>query len=165
MVILTGVVVGTLLAGCASERRYEPAVDPNTLDGTTFLHYLGTVPVVSVEEGCRAILLAADGQESSDSHEARYDELVHRGYVRSAWRLEPQHVLNKGTLAYMAMRVADVHGGVNSHLLGSWGLGDRRYALKDAAAAGLMPYGVHHHAVRGGELLSVLSRLDENLAD
>ena len=35
------------LTGCSAARRFEPAQDPDTLSGTSFLHYLATVPVVS----------------------------------------------------------------------------------------------------------------------
>ncbi len=158
-------VVGLLLAGCASVRHYEPDVDPNSLDGTTFIHYLGTVPVASVEEGCRAILLVADEDEDFGSHHDRYAELVGRGVIRASWRLEPGQVLDRGTLAFMAARVCRIPKGVNSLLLGSWGLGDRRYALKDVVAAGLMSYGMPGHAVRGGELVSVLTKMDEYLSE
>jgi hypothetical protein len=156
--------LAVLLAGCSNVRNYEPQLDPDTLDGTTFLHYLGTVPVVSVEEGCRAILLVADGTETLDSHEERYGELVRRGMVRTSWGLQPEHVLDKGSLAYMAARVCQLPRGVNSHLFGSWGLGDRRYAMRDVIAAGIMPYDVPEHAVRGGELLAALGKIDEYLA-
>jgi hypothetical protein len=153
-----------LIGGCAGVRNYEPSVDPNTLSATGFLHYLGTVPVASVEEGCRAMLLAADGSESFETHEQRYTELVRRGMVREAWKLQANHVLDKGTLAYMATRACRLPRGVNSCLFGSWGLGDRRYALKDAVAAGLMAYDTPEHAVRGGELVSTLAKIDDHMA-
>jgi hypothetical protein len=156
--------LAVLLAGCSNVRNYEPQLDPDTLDGTTFLHYLGTVPVVSVDEGCRAILLVADGVETFGSHQERYDELVSRGMIRTSWGLQPNHVLDKGTLAYMVARVCKLPRGVNSHLLGSWGLGDRRYAMRDVIATGIMPYDVPEHAVRGGELLAALAKIDEYLA-
>lgn len=157
--------VFALSAGCAGVRNYEPSVAPDSLDGTSFLHYLGTVPVASVGEGCRAILLVADGTENFGTHEQRYAELVRRNMVRPAWRLQPDHILDKGTLAFMAARVCRLPGGVNTHLLASWGLGDRRYALKDAAAAGLMSYDTPDRAVRGGELLSTLGKIDDYLAE
>ncbi len=163
LAVVAGMVL--LSAGCASLRNYEPTVDPNTLDGTAFLHYLGTVPVASVEEGCRAMLLAADGSDSCTTHEERYAELLRRGFVRDSWRLSPGNVLDKGTLAFMATKVCRLPGGVDSLLLGSWGLSDRRYALKDAVAAGLMSYSTPERAVRGGELLSVLAKVDEYMAE
>ena len=89
-------------AGCSTARRYEPAIDPDSLDGTRFLHYLGTVPVASFEEGCRAMLLAADGEDHFATHEERYAELVRRGWfakpgrwgrmmcsIRARWRTWP----------------------------------------------------------------------------
>jgi len=150
--------------GCALRRHYEPPVHPDTLEGTTFLHYLGSVPVVSFGEACRAMLLTADGIEDHTTHAERYAELRRRGVVRDAWGLEADHLLDRGTLGFMAFRICRLEGGVNTLLLGSWGLGDRRYALKEAAATGLLAYGVPEHAVAGGELLAVLARMDEHLA-
>jgi hypothetical protein len=151
--------------GCSMPRRYEPKIDPGELDGTTFLHYLGTVPVASFDEGCRAVLLLADGQESYATHQERYAELVRRGIVRDGWGLQEGDILDKGTLAYMAFRTCRLPHSVNTLLFGSWGLGDRRYAMKAAAAAGLMRYDVPEHAVRGGELLAVLGRMDAYMAE
>lgn len=152
------------MAGCAATRNFTPETDPNTLDGTSFIHYLGTVPVVTVDEGCRAILLIADGQENFQSHQARYDELLRRGIIRTAWNLQADRLLDKGTLGYMAVQVCQADRGLNSLLLGSWGLGDRRYALQDAVAAGLMLFDAEFRPVRGGELLGVLSRMDDLMA-
>ena len=153
------------LTGCSAARRFEPAQDPDTLPGTSFLHYLATVPVVSVEEGCRAILLVANGVEKHRTHRERYAELLRRGMVREAWQLQPGDMLDKGTLAYMAHKVCQLPGGLNTLLLGSWGLGDRRYALKEVSAAGIMPYDVPYRVLRGGELLAVLAKIDAYMAE
>jgi len=162
--LLASVCLTAAVTGCSTVRRYQPEQDPGTLDGTSFLHYLATVPVVSVEEGCRAMLLAADGTEQYTSHEERVAELLRRGVVREAWNLQPDQVLDKGTLAYMTHKTCNLPGGLNMHLLASWGLGDRRYALKELVAAGIMPYDSAHSPVRGGELVSVLTKIDEHLA-
>ena len=64
----------------------------------------------------------------------------------------------------MAFATCRMPGGVNTALFGSWGLGDRRYALKEVVAAGIMPYDVPYHVVRGGELMAALTEIDEYLA-
>lgn len=148
-------------AGCAQKREYMPEVEPQSLETTAFLHYLATVPVASVEEGCRAMCIETEREEEAGSFDACYQELVDAGIVRSEWGLEADQVLDKGTLAFMATRACGVPPGVNSVLMGSWGLGDRRYALKDAVSVGLMPPGVAWHSVRGGELLAVLAEMED----
>ena len=163
LLLTTGAVLA--LTGCSAARRFEPAQDPDTLPSTAFMHYLATVPVVSVEEGCRAILLVADGEEHYPTHQERYAELLGRGVVREAWQLRPNDMLDKGTLAYMAYKVCRLPSSLNTLLLGSWGLGDRRYALKEVTAAGIMPYDVSYRVVRGGELLAVLTKIDAYLAE
>ncbi|HUU85928.1 MAG TPA: hypothetical protein VM243_20715 [Phycisphaerae bacterium] len=163
--LLLGFALAIMLTGCAAPRRFEPAQNPDALPATSFLHYLATVPVVSVEEGCRAILLVTDGKEQYTTHDERYAELLRRGFARRAWRLRPGDMLDKGTLAYLACKVCNLPGGVNTLLFGRWGLGDRRYALKEVAAEGIMSYDVSYRVVRGGELLTTLTKIDAYLAE
>ncbi len=168
-----GIVLGQFLAvlaiccsgGCTHLRNYEPAVDPSSLPDTAFLHYLGTVPVVSVDEGYRAMLIVSPELDSEASFAARQEALLAADIVREAWNLEPNQILDKGTLAFMAVQICDLPVGVDSLAFGSWGLGDRRYALKDAVDAGLLPYDVPYRAVRGGELVGVLTKMDAYLAE
>ncbi len=153
------------ISGCGGPRRFEPAQNPDALPSTSFLHYLATVPVASVAEGYRAILLVADGEEKWTTHEQRSAELTRRGMVHEAWRLEPNDMLDKGTLAYMASGVCRLPDGLNTLLLGSWGLGDRRYALKQVAAAGIMDYDVPYRVLRGGEVFGILAKVDAYMAE
>ncbi|MEZ6085028.1 MAG: hypothetical protein R3E58_14090 [Phycisphaerae bacterium] len=53
---------------------------------------------------------------------------------------------------------------VCSTIFGSWGLGDRRYAHKQAAAADLIPYEPSYKFVTGGELLYTVAKIDDHLA-
>ena len=153
-----------LVGGCSQARQYQPAVDPQTLNDAQFVHYLGTVPVVTFSEACRAIIIAADGKDVLDNYEARYAELRDRGFVREAWDMKPDHVLDLGTLAFMAAQVCQLPPSVNSALLGSWGLGDRRYAVKQAASREIVCYGPPYKPVSGGQMLLALARMDEYMA-
>ena len=164
-VALVVVCAALVVSGCGGPRRFEPAQNPDALPSTSFLHYLATVPVASVAEGYRAILLVADGEENWTTHEQRRAELTRRGLVREAWRLEPNDMLDKGTLAYMTSGVCRLPEGLNTLLLGSWGLGDRRYALKQVAAAGIMDYDVPYRVLRGGEVLGILAKVDAYMAE
>lgn len=152
------------LGGCAYSRQYEPSVDPNTLSDVQFVHYLVTVPVVTVEEGCRAVMIAADGEDSFSDHGERYAAMEQRGLVRAAWKLEGQQVLDTGTLAFMLSKVCSLPPSVNSVLLGSWGLGDRRYALKQAVRYNLIRYAPPYKSVTGGEMVAALASADEYMA-
>jgi hypothetical protein len=153
------------LVGCAGPRKFQPELDHETLDQTRFVHYLATVPVVTVDEAARAMLILADGTETHASYEQRVAELEQRGIVRKAWNLKPDHVLDKGTLGFMLFKICRLPGGVDTLLFGSWGLGDRRYALKEAADAGLLTYGPDYHPVTGGELVAALARADTYMAE
>ncbi|MFH0980097.1 MAG: hypothetical protein V2A79_00975 [Planctomycetota bacterium] len=151
-------------SGCAApQRTYQPAQDHNTLNEIEFVHYLSGVPTVSVDEGLHAMLLLADGEDSAGNFEARRALLVDRGIVREAWGLQADDLLDKGTLAYMIVKICKLPGGLNDFLLGSWGLGDRRYALRTATWHEMLPYGMPYHAVAGGELLTAITKAAEYL--
>lgn len=152
-----------LLAGCAGSRKYQPPVDTQTLDATLFVHYLASVPAVTVDEAARAMLILADGEETAETAEARLAELERRGWVRPAWGLRPEHTLDRATLGYLLFRGCKLPDSVNTIILGSWGAGDRRYAMRQAVALGLMEHGPEYEPVTGGEFVAALTRADEYL--
>ncbi|UCC32570.1 MAG: hypothetical protein JSU86_09855 [Phycisphaerales bacterium] len=157
----------TMLQGgsCAMpQRTYQPAQDPATLDDVSFLHYLATVPVVTVDEGMRAVLLLAGDGARWSTFDQRYEELRGRGAVKEAWRLEPGRILDKGALAHMLQVICDLPRSLDDVLASKTGVGDRRYALKTCIHEGVMPYGVAHERVTGGELLSALTNAEGYLA-
>ena len=161
LVSLVGAAVG---ANCtAPHRSYQPTQDPATLDNVSFLHYLATVPVVTVDEGVRAVLLLADDPAARSTFDERIAALGHREAVKQAWHLQPDQILDKGTLAYMLRTVCRLRRSVNERLAASTGWGDRRYALQTCIHAKLLPYGLAHEPVTGGELLSALTAAERYL--
>lgn len=150
--------------GCAGPRREAPAVNPQTLDDMQFLHdYLIQQPTVTVDEAYRAMLILADGQDASNSFERRRDTLTQRGIVRPAWNLQPDYCIDKGSIAYMTCAILDIRGGVNRIVLGSWGPGDRRYALRELSYRQLMASAPTYQYITGAELVSLLRTADEYL--
>jgi hypothetical protein len=147
------------ITGCAQPRRtFQPSVDPSTLNDTVFVHYLAQTPLVTVDEGERAVLLLVGSTDQWPTPDGRKTELLRRGAIKASWRLESDRVLDVGTLAHMLRVLCDVPPGVNDRL-GEWtGLGDRRAALRTCNAAGLLPYSVPHAPVTGGDLVSALTR-------
>ena len=154
-----------IVAGCAAPRRsYEPEQDVSALSDVLFLHYLATVPVVTVDEGFRAVLMLVDTPEDVSTFPARRAVLAHMGAIKPAWELEPEQVLNKGTLAHMVRTVCGLPPGLNELWLSPLGLGDRRYALKTCVYVGVMSSGLSYAPVTGGELLSVITKVESHLA-
>ena len=158
----TVMLVGALvLSGCALPRRqFIPPVDPSTLDDVAFTHYLAKIPAVTVAEGTRACLLLVGSTDSWPTATDRLGELVRRGAVRRAWRLESDRLLDRGTLAHMLRVICGLRSGFTGRLLESTGLGDRRYAVRACVNAGLLDYGVPHGPVTGAELLSAITRAE-----
>jgi hypothetical protein len=153
------------LGACGSPRAYQPDIEPQTLDQSQYLHYLAGVPLVTVDEATRAVLILADGEDPFETYEERIAELQDRDVVRAAWGLQADHVIDKSTFAYMLFKVCQLPPSVNTVLLGSWGLGDRRYALREAIFAGLLSYGTEYEEMTGGEFVAALARADAYMAE
>lgn len=164
-VALWGVVSVALATGCTQPRRsFQPTVDPDALDDISFVHYLATVPVVTVDEGLRAVLQLTDANARSMTYSERSVTLQRRGAIKASWYLQADRILDKGTLGYMLRNICSLPRGFAEALADKTGLGDRRYALKTCIDAGVLPYGVPHAPVTGGELLSALTVAEGKMA-
>ena len=162
--VTTTMVVAALLAptGCVTARTEPPAIDYNTLDDLDFMHdYIAKQPLVTVDEACKAILILADGEDKAQNFDERRAKLAERGILRESWGLAGDDYIDKGTLAYMVAQVCQMTGGVNRMILGSWGLGDRRYALRELRFRKVITSGVDYAFLTGGELMGILHRADE----
>src|SRR5262249_26342867 len=112
-------------------------------------------------EAFRAILILADGQERGKTVEERKEKLESRGISRAAWHLEPNNMIDKGTVAYMVCKICRIRGGINMMVLGSIGIGDRHYALRELVYDNLADDTSEFAFIRGGEFVSLLSKADD----
>jgi hypothetical protein len=110
------------------------------------------------------VVIAADGTDKYSDHAGRYAALRDRDIVRDAWKLSPEQSLDLGTLAFMTARVCKLPPTVDSTVFGSWGLGDRRYALRQAVEHGIVGYDSTYHLVTGEELVAALHHVDAYMA-
>jgi len=134
------------------------------MNDVTFIHYLATVPAVTVAEGARATLLLVGETKRWPTFEEQWAELRNRGAVRDAWKLSPDDTLDKGTLAYMLMHIAKLSRGVTNLMADATSLGDRRYALKACIDAEVLPNSATNQPVTGGELVTAIRRLESRVA-
>ncbi len=158
---LVGVLSFGVIGGCARPRKTAPAVDPAGLDDMGFQAYLADIPLVTVDEACRAMLILADGEDKTKTWSKRREVLLSRGLIRSAWGLQPNNLVDRGTVAFMICRICEIRGGVNCLVLGSVGLGDRRYAHRELVHRGLMPRSTEWQSITGGQMVSLLGKADE----
>ena len=157
----TGLAVVCIALGCAApQRRFVPPSDPSQMDDTAFTHYLATVPVVTVAEGWRAILILRGSRVTGWTLAEQRLELERLGAVQPRWRLQPGQVLDKGTLGYMLAAVCELPPGVDDRWARVLGIGERRYALKSCIDEGILPYDVERSPVMGGELLAAISQAE-----
>jgi len=159
---LTWLVVAAIsLAGCSAPRRaFTPPLEVAGLDDAGFLHYLATVPIVTVDEGFRAVLLLDTEANPADTFDERLALLTDRGAVRSDWHLQPEQTLDQGTLAYILTVTCGTTRSLSEFLARPTGLGDRRYALKTCIDEGLLDYALTQDPVSGGQLVATLTRAE-----
>lgn len=154
-----------LTQGCSlPQRTFQPEPDPATLSDHVFLHYLATQPVITVDEGIRAVMLLDENPDRWPTYEQRYEELRDRKAIKSAWRLTPGRILDKGTLAHMLGTICDLPRSLGEWLAAKSGLGDRRAALGTCVYEGILTDGLPHTPVTGGELLSAIVNSETRIA-
>ncbi len=152
--------VASLLIGCAGPRKSAQDLDAAQLSDEGFQAYLAEVDLVTVDEAYRAILILADGEDLATSFDERRQDLESRGIARSAWNLKPVNVIDTGSVAYMVCRVCEIAGGVNAHLFGRLGLGDRRYALRELLYREMIEDTVDYQYMTGAAFITVLAKAD-----
>lgn len=149
------------IVGCAGPRQTAPEVDPSELAEEQFQAYLAEVDLVTVDEAYRAMLILADGEDTSESFEERRQKLESRNIARAAWRLEPENVVDAGSVAYMVCEICGIRGGINRNLFGRLGLGDRRYALRELIYREMIDNTVDYQYMTGAALVTVMAKADE----
>lgn len=149
------------LAGCAGPEPAPPAIDHNTLSDFAFESYLNDSILVTNDEALRAMLILADGEDTAESFEQRHAKLVERGIINPAWELLPNHYSNYGTVAYMTCRICQISGGINMHVFGAAGLGDRRYALRELIYREMCDEAVSYQHITGPALFALVRKAGE----
>ncbi len=165
--VLPVICAGMFLAsGCSTPlRTVRPDVSPDTLSDAAFIHYLAVTPVVTFDEGARAVLLVISDEAASSGDAARREALAQRGMIREAWGLAADSVLDRGTLAFLLCRGLGVAGSFNEWVAQRTGFGERRAAQATAVYEGLLPYGPAHEPISGGEVADALVRAERWLAE
>ena len=164
--ILLSICTGSFIAsGCSTPlRRARPDVSPDRLSDAAFIHYLALTPVVTVDEGARAVLLAIADQGASSGDAARREVLLQRGMIRDAWDLVADSVLDRGTFAFQLCRGLGMARSFNEWVAQRTGFGERRAALATAVYEGLLLYGPAHEPISGGEVADALTRAERWVA-
>lgn len=154
-------VVAASITGCAApQRAFSPSTDPASMTDVAFTHYLPAAPVVTVDEGLRAVLMLDGDTHRWPTPRERRLEALRRGWIDADWPAEPDRVLDKGTLAHVLMVRCDLPRSINDRFAEVVGVGRRRYAIKTCVDAGLMPYATSRQPVTGGELHGALVRTE-----
>ena len=156
--------LAAMTTGCAVTRP-EQADRGEQVPIEEFLHeHLHAQPMVTVAEAYRAMVLLADGDDTYDSFAAREQALTERGIARPAWKLTREACIDRGAVAYMVCKILRIRSGVNFTLLGSLGVGDRRYAVRELAYLDLLDSMPPYRYMSGAELVDLLGKADAYMA-
>ena len=147
-------------SGCAGPRTSVQSVASDKLSDDGFQAYLAELELVTVEEAYRGMLILADGEDTCEDFEQRREKLESRGIAKTAWDLQPENVVDAGSVAYMVCRICEIQGGVNMRLFGSIGLGDRRYALRELVYREMIDQTVDYEYMTGAALFALMRKAD-----
>ncbi|MEK6643965.1 MAG: hypothetical protein AABZ08_08650 [Planctomycetota bacterium] len=150
--------------GCAGPRKTAPTVDAAGLSDEAFQMYLAQVDLVTVDEAYRAMLILADGECKAKTFAERKNQLESQGISRGSWKLQQDNVIDCGSIAFMVCRICQIKGGIDMHLLGSWGLGDRRYAMRELVYREMSEDAVDYQYMTGARLVGLLAKADQVMA-
>jgi hypothetical protein len=143
----------------------QPERDPATLPDECFQAYLADVDLVTVDEAYRAMLILADGEDPGKTFDERREKLVARGIAKAEWDLQPENVIDSGSVAYMICQICRIQGGVNMNLFSRVGLGDRRYALRELIYREMIPEDVvNYQYLTGAAMIAMMAKADELMA-
>ncbi len=159
IMLVFAIVAGTS-AGCAGPRMSTPPTDPDELSDAGFQGYLAEIDLVTTDEAFRAMLILADGEDPSDGFEQRRQALESRGIALAAWNLQPDNVIDAGSVAFMVCRICRISGGIDMHLFGSVGLGERRYALKELIYREMVAGAVDYQYMTGAAMFALMRKAD-----
>ncbi len=150
------------MVGCSAAKPAKTqSVDKGlVVDEMDFLDYMVRKPKCTVADAVRGVCLLSKGSDVGKTYAECYQYLRERKAVRDAWKLEPDQWIDRGTLAFMLLRTANLGGGVNMRIFASWGLGDRRFAYREMCYRALMPDGVSYQVVSGPEFVTTLGKVD-----
>ncbi len=160
-IALCAAIILVSTVGCSGPRALEPARNPDELSDAGFQVYLAETDLITVDEAYRAMLILADGEDACQTFDERRAQLESRGIAKAAWKLEPQNVVDTGSVAYMICRICEIRGGVCANTFGRLGLGDRRYALRELIYREMIDDSVDYQYVTGPSLLALMAEADE----
>lgn len=154
------------LAGCSQIERPEQAQAGEKADAGAFLHeHLPAQSMVTVAEAYRAMVMLAEGEDKYGSFAGREEYLLSRRIIRPDWKLQRDSAIDRGSVAYMLMRILNVRGGVNWNVYGQLGIADRRYAVRELAYRNIMADTPPYRLISGAELVDIIAKADAAMAD
>jgi hypothetical protein len=130
------------------------AQDPTAVTG--WMRSLQGKPVVSYQDGLRAVAMLLDPELARQPWTTIKGRLMERDIVPKEWNYKPESNLDKGQLSYFLVKALGIDGGVMLRVLPT----TRRYAFRECQHAGLIVGDYMSEAVTGETLLAALFKAD-----
>lgn len=122
-----------------------------------FWHTLGERGLTSNDEALHGVLLYLDGEDHAGGYDERVAQLKARNVLPAGFDLPGDEALNRGTLALLVSRMADIRGGIFMRLFPD----SPRYATRELQYLGLYPRSSPNQAFSGAEFLGIMGRLED----
>ena len=152
-------------AACSQIDRPEQAQAAQQLSGDEFLHeHLPQQSFVTTAEAYRAMVMLAEGEDRFGSFAGCEEYLLAKKILRPEWKLDRDTAIDRGTVAYMVMRIVNIRGGINWNVFGKQGIGDRRYAVRELVFHKMMADGPPYRLISGPELVDLMTNADAEMS-
>lgn len=143
-------VLCALVVGASSGPRAGADID--------FFRELLEQKVTTVDDGCRAILLVLERPVPEKPRE-RLRAVEKLGLLPRDLDRDPMGRFTAGMLGYLVCKATGLRGGLTMRISGV----SERYGLKECVARKWIGPGPTYRSVSGGELLSVLRRIEDEV--
>jgi hypothetical protein len=149
--------------GCARTVLDSSVVDalPGEELELEYWEQLEAQPVVTNHDALHALLLLADGADPHRTYEARLADARGRGWFRPGDTPAANESASVGMVAVAACEMLSVKGGLTMRLLGPL----PRYCTRELVFLEILPPRSEHQSLSGLELIDLLGRLEDRLAE
>jgi len=164
-IVVVSVTLALAIVGCSQQLRPEQASAGERIATEDFLHeHLQQESAVTVAEAYRAAVMLLDGEDKFGAFEEREAYLMGLGVVRPSWHLQRDACIDRGSVAFMMLKIMGVRGGINLQTIGCLPLADRRYAYRELVYMEMVPLGPGYRFISGSELVSLMGKVDDYMA-
>ena len=153
--------LGVMCGGCQSAHVTESVTAKykgNDTDAQlNFWHELADRRLTSNDDAFHGILLDMNGHDNSADYAGRVAELKQRGLLPESFSKPADVAIERGTLAFVIVKILNIHGGWVMHVFGD----TPRYAVRELVYDDIFPPSSPQQTFSGAEFVGVIGKVDD----